>query len=133
VPARTVLPQLRVARSSNDIEATARFYMRGLELEVMARFEDHDGFDGVIVGRAEWPYHLEFTRHRSQPRVPQPTDEELLVLYIPDCAQWTATVQRFLALGAVAAPSSNPYWNRNGVTFEDPDGYRIVLQNSEWP
>jgi hypothetical protein len=26
----------------------------------------------------------------------------------------------------------NPYWDRDGVTFEDPDGYRIVLQNAAW-
>jgi hypothetical protein len=26
----------------------------------------------------------------------------------------------------------NPFWDRNGVTFEDPDGYRIVLQNVAW-
>ena len=26
----------------------------------------------------------------------------------------------------------NPYWDKNGRTFEDPDGYRVVLQNAEW-
>ena len=26
----------------------------------------------------------------------------------------------------------NPYWDRLGKTFEDPDGYRIVLQNAAW-
>jgi hypothetical protein len=28
--------------------------------------------------------------------------------------------------------SYNPYWEEAGVTFEDPDGYRVVLQNAEW-
>ena len=28
--------------------------------------------------------------------------------------------------------SYNPYWDISGVTFEDPDGYRIVLQNATW-
>jgi hypothetical protein len=28
--------------------------------------------------------------------------------------------------------SSNPYWRERGVTFEDPDGYRIVLENAAW-
>jgi Questin oxidase-like len=27
----------------------------------------------------------------------------------------------------------NPYWDRNGKTFEDPDGYRVVLQHANWP
>jgi len=26
----------------------------------------------------------------------------------------------------------NPYWDKKGRTFEDPDGYRVVLQNAEW-
>jgi YycE-like protein len=28
--------------------------------------------------------------------------------------------------------SFNPYWDGNGCTFEDPDGYRVVLQNAAW-
>lgn len=26
----------------------------------------------------------------------------------------------------------NPYWDRLGLTFEDPDGWRVVLQNDAW-
>jgi len=26
----------------------------------------------------------------------------------------------------------NPYWDRCGLTFEDPDGYRVVLQRENW-
>jgi len=29
-------------------------------------------------------------------------------------------------------PSFNPYWDRDGVTFEDPDGYRVVVQRAAW-
>lgn len=29
--------------------------------------------------------------------------------------------------------SFNPYWDQRGKTFEDPDGYRVVLQNASWP
>ena len=28
--------------------------------------------------------------------------------------------------------SFNPYWDVQGVTVEDPDGYRLVLQNAAW-
>ena len=24
------------------------------------------------------------------------------------------------------------YWERHGLTYEDPDGYRVVLQNASW-
>ena len=29
-------------------------------------------------------------------------------------------------------PAFNPYWEVNGVTFVDRDGYRTVLQNRAW-
>ena len=32
--------------------------------------------------------------------------------------------------GQVAA--FNPYWDNRGRTYEDRDGYRIVLHNGEW-
>jgi hypothetical protein len=35
-------------------------------------------------------------------------------------------------LGYAAVASFNPYWDRLGLTFEDPDGYRVVLQHESW-
>jgi hypothetical protein len=29
-------------------------------------------------------------------------------------------------------PAFNAYWDDKGVTFEDPDGYRILLQDASW-
>ncbi|WP_425536797.1 hypothetical protein [Ensifer adhaerens] len=34
--------------------------------------------------------------------------------------------------GFLPVPSFNPFGDRNGKTFEDPDGYRTVLQNAAW-
>lgn len=28
--------------------------------------------------------------------------------------------------------SFNSYWDESGRTFEDPDGYRVVLQQASW-
>ncbi len=25
--------------------------------------------------------------------------------------------------------SKNPYWNRNGIMIQDPDGYNVVISN----
>ena len=41
-------------------------------------------------------------------------------------------LQRLRDAGFDPVPSFNPYWDRDGVTFEDPDGYRIVLQKAAW-
>lgn len=129
----TLAPCLRVARPARDIEATSRFYTQGLGLDLLARFDDHAGFDGVILGHAEWPYHMEFTRQRTHPHSPRPSEEDLLVFYFPESAEWNATVQRLHAFGANTVPSSNPYWDESGLTFEDPDGYRLVVQHAAWP
>jgi catechol 2,3-dioxygenase-like lactoylglutathione lyase family enzyme len=126
-------PHLRVARPSRDLEATLRFYTRALGLELLVSFADHAGIDGVILGHPSWPYHLEFTRRRTDPLVPEPTDEDLLVFYLPEQGDWNAVVQRVRDFGARAVRSANPYWDDRGLTFEDPDGYQVVLRNAAWP
>jgi hypothetical protein len=37
------------------------------------------------------------------------------------------------AAGYAPVASFNPYWDRSGRTFEDPDGYRVVLQHGSSP
>ena len=37
-----------------------------------------------------------------------------------------------IAAGHSPVPPYNPYWDLVGKTFEDPDGYRVVLQNASW-
>ena len=55
-----------------------------------------------------------------------------IVLRLPDVAEWTEAVQRMRNAGFAPVAAFNPYWDHNGVTFEDPDGYRVVLQNAAW-
>lgn len=123
---------VRIARPSEDLEALLPFYRDGLGLEVLARFEDHDGFDGIMLGRRGAPYHFEFTRKRGHGVGRAPTEENLTVFYLPDLADWTAAIERMQSAGFGAVEAFNPYWDRKGRTFEDPDGYRIVLQNDSW-
>jgi hypothetical protein len=35
-------------------------------------------------------------------------------------------------LGVDPVPPANPYWAERGVTFEDPDGFRVVLVPERW-
>lgn len=126
------IPTLRVARPSDDIDALLPFYRDGLGLNVLYRFEGHDGFDGVMLGREGAPYHFEFTRKRGHRVGRAPTDDNLLVFYHSDASDWHAAVRRMRGAGFAPVPSFNPFWDRNGATFEDPDGYRIVLQNASW-
>lgn len=125
-------PILRVARPSDDLDALLPFYREGLGLEVLYRFAGHDGFDGVMLGRPGWPYHLEFTRAAGHRAGRAPTQDNLLVFYLPDPAVWAEAVARMKAAGFEPVASFNPYWDRDGATFEDPDGYRVVLQRAAW-
>lgn len=123
---------LRLARPVRDIRRTQEMYCQGLDLRVLGSFLDHQGFDGVMLGRAGLPWHVEFTRCRFHPMAPAPTPEDLLVFYLPDLGQWLAQCEQMLAAGFKAANAFNPYWNERGRSFEDLDGYRIVLQNAFW-
>ncbi len=123
---------LRVARPVSDLARTTDLYCRGLGLMVVGRFEDHEGFDGVMLGRHGAGYHFEFTHCRAHPVAPAPTPEDVLVFYHPEAADWQAQCARMLAAGFRQVPSFNPYWDARGRTFVDHDGYRIVLQNDAW-
>jgi hypothetical protein len=124
---------LRVARPTDRPGEVVRFYSDGLGLTVLGSFEDHDGFDGVILGHPGAAWHLEFTRKRGHRAGRAPTRDNLLVLYLPDAGQWRKAVERMRSAGYEPVPSFNPYWDRLGRTFEDPEGYRVVLQNASWP
>ena len=125
-------PKLRVARPSDNLEALLAFYRDGLGLEVLYRFEDHDGFDGIMLGSREAPYHFEFTKAHGHVAERAPTQDNLLVFYLSARDEWQAAVDRMQAAGFPAVPAFNAYWDQHGRTFEDPDGYRIVIQNASW-
>jgi catechol 2,3-dioxygenase-like lactoylglutathione lyase family enzyme len=127
------VPALRVARPSDDLEALLRFYQQGLGLTLFYRFENHDGFDGIMLGQAGAPYHFEFTRARGHVAGRAPTPDNLTIFYIPYEDEWKSAVLRMAEAGFNPIPAFNPYWDRHGLTFEDPDGYRIVLQRSACP
>ena len=107
-------------------------YRDGLGLEVLGNFEDHEGFDGVMLGMPGSDYHLEFTHRRGHCVGRAATEDNLLVFYIPKQTEWESACERMARAEFTAVPSYNPYWDENGRTFEDLDGYRVVLQNATW-
>ena len=125
--------KIRMARATNDLPGILGFYRDGLGLQLLAHFEDHAGFDGVMLGIPGDSWHLEFTVQHGHTAPRSVGPENLLVLYLPDRQEWKAAVTRMKEHGHVPVPSHNPYWDIRGVTFEDPDGYRVVLENAEWP
>lgn len=122
--------QVRAARPTSRLREVVQFYHDGLGLPIIDSFEDHEGFSGVMLGLPGYDYHLEFTQHSAQIPCTTPSKENLLVLYIPDREAIDGLVSRLASLGCTAVSSENPYWETRGVTFEDPDGWRVVLMNS---
>ena len=49
-------------------------------------------------------------------------------------ARYTASAVRQVAarLGVAPVTPANPYWAEHGITFEDPDGFRVVLVPETW-
>lgn len=125
-------PTLRVARPTDNLDALVHFYAEALGLSVLHRFEDHDGFDGVMLGSPGALYHFEFTRAHGHTAGRAPTQDNLLVFYLPERSDWEARVKCMRDAGYEPVPAFNPYWDRLGLTFEDPDGYRVVLQQAAW-
>ena len=123
---------LRIARATAQLSQVVEFYRTVLGFQILGRFTDHDGFDGVMLGHPGAGYHLEFTYAGGQEITSRPGPESLLVFYIPDVAQWSDVVSSIENQGISPVPASNPYWDRAGKTYEDPDGYRVVIQNSRW-
>lgn len=123
---------LRVARPVSNLPRTKAMYCEGLCLRVLGAFEDHEGFDGVMLGGVGMSYHFEFTYCRTHPVMPNPTLEDLAVFYLPDVGEWQRISTDMLAAGFIEVAPFNPFWAVRGRTFEDLDGYRVVLRNAAW-
>ena len=124
--------RMRVARPTDKLAAIAEMYAKGLDFAVLAEFKDHHGFDGVILGHPKQPYHIEFTSQRGHQVGKAPTRDHLLVFYVSNRDEWEAGCAQMISAGFREVPSYNPYWDVQGRTFEDIDGYRVVLQNAAW-
>jgi catechol 2,3-dioxygenase-like lactoylglutathione lyase family enzyme len=120
--------QLRVARHTECLDELVRFYRDGLGLEEVGGFRDHEGYDGVFLQVPGTGTHLELTAGGNH-GAPSPHPESLLVLYLGDAEAVQAISKR---LGVDPIAPANPYWGEHGTTFEDPDGFRVVLVAERW-
>lgn len=129
---RKNIPTLRVARPTNDLATLRSFYCEGAGFSVLASFCGHGDLDGLVLGYPDASWHIELLKEKDvvAPRAGSP--EHLLVLYMPDKPKWHTAVDRMHRHGYEPLAANNPYWDVAGMTFEDPDGYRLVFQNRAW-
>ena len=120
--------QLRVARHTQRLDEVVAFYRDGIGFTEIGRFRAHDGYDGVFLAIPGADAHLELTSGGAH-GPPAPHPESLLVLYVGD-ASAVREIEGRLRIRPVAP--ANPYWATHGLTFEDPDGFRVVLVPEHW-
>jgi catechol 2,3-dioxygenase-like lactoylglutathione lyase family enzyme len=116
---------LRLVRWSSRYDETVRFYRDVIGLPVLETFRASYGLDGTILGLPGSPVHLEIVGLREGP--PPTPGRDDLVFYLPDAVARDHVVARLASYGVRPVPQID-YWDDNGgVTFEDPDGRKVVF------
>lgn len=118
--------KFRIARHTTDLNRIIDFYGRILGLKVLGEFKGHHNYNGVFLGIPGEGWHLEFTVSDTAPRHNADNDD-LFVFYAASLAEFADLKKRFIANKVKHVKPQNPYWEKNGITFEDPDGFRIVI------
>jgi len=118
--------KIRIARHTQHLQSIIRFYEDVLGLKILGQFNDHDGYSGVFIGLNKHDWHLEFTASAEPPQH-QPDEDDLLVFYASDQQEYDDINYRFLHHSIMPIMAKNPYWNDNGTTYTDPDGFCIVI------
>ena len=116
----------RYARHTNDLIALQKFYIQVLGFELLGRFQDHDGYDGIFLGPRDGSWHLEFTTN-GQPVEHRFGPDDALVFY-PDTMQaYQSILQAIRVHDLPFVQPPNPYWQINGTAVKDPDGCMVII------
>lgn len=118
--------KFRVARHTDNLNPVINFYTKILGLEVLGSFKDHDGYDGVFIGKSGADWHFEFTTS-NEPAQHKPDEDDLLVFYPASAEEYTTIVTRFAQHSIPPAEPKNPYWKVNGILYKDPDGFGVMV------
>jgi catechol 2,3-dioxygenase-like lactoylglutathione lyase family enzyme len=118
--------KLRVARHTQNLNRMIDFYGRILGLKVLGEFKNHENYNGVFLGIPNAGWYLEFTVSDNPP-LHQADDDDLLIFYVASVEEFTTLKNKIIANGIKNVAPKNPYWAKNGITFPDPDGFRIVI------
>ncbi|MFT4753164.1 MAG: hypothetical protein ACI9GM_001043 [Salibacteraceae bacterium] len=118
--------KFRVARHTKNLLLLKKFYTEVIGLIVLGDFENHEGYDGLFLGEVGENWHLEFTFDGDLPNS-QPDPDDLFVFYVNSDRELENIKEQAIKNCSPMVASKNPYWNRNGITLIDPDGFRVVI------
>ena len=119
---------LRIARHTNRIKEITQFYTGVIGLEIIGQFENHDGYDGIFIGKKNLGWHLEFTT--SATAAAHIFDEDDLLVFYPESVGEYQSILKSIALQKLEIHvPKNPYWRENGILVTDPDGFGIIISS----
>jgi hypothetical protein len=118
--------KFRIARHTTDLQVVIDFYTQNLDLEVLGSFEGHSDYDGVFLGKKGLDWHLEFTVSPELPKH-QSDEDDLLVFYTQSLSEFNRIKANFDLHKQSPVVAKNPYWEQQGLTYLDPDGFRLVI------
>jgi hypothetical protein len=119
---------LRFARHTNNLDHIKFFYIDILGFNLIGGFENHNGYDGVYIGKTDENWHLEFTKTNEIVAF-NFGDDDFLVFYPNSKTEYKSIYDKLVLHKIKLFKAKNPYWNDNGIIVLDPDGFRIVISN----
>ena len=120
--------QFRVARHTNKIEEISEFYTKIIGLEILGDFKNHSNYDGIFIGKPYKDWHLEFTTTHEEVNH-QFDEDDCLVFYPESQYEYDAIIERLKINQIEIIISKNPYWNTNGISIKDPDGFVVTISS----
>ncbi|GEM50672.1 hypothetical protein [Empedobacter brevis] len=120
--------QFRSARHTNRIKEIETFYTKILNLDILGDFKNHNGYGGLFIGKANTDWHLEFTT--SSDDVNHQFDEDDCLVFYPETQEeYEAVIKNLEFYRIEPIQAKNPYWNINGISFLDPDGFVVIVSS----
>ncbi|WP_334127112.1 VOC family protein [Empedobacter brevis] len=120
--------QFRNARHTNRIKEIETFYTKILNLDILGDFKNHNGYDGLFIGKANTDWHLEFTT--SSDDVNHQFDKDDCLVFYPETQdEYEAVIKNLEFYRIEPIQAKNPYWNINGISFLDPDGFVVIVSS----
>lgn len=116
----------RNARHTSNLELIIEFYTTILDLKVLGNFENHNGYDGVFLGKENLNWHLEFTSTNEEV-ISKFDEDDILVFYPTDKMSYEQMLKNIKENNIKILSPKNPYWIENGILIQDPDTYKIII------
>lgn len=116
----------RYARHTAKLDNLIYFYTSIFDFKILGEFKNHNGYDGVLLGKENQNWHLEFTQNKETPNSTF-DDDDILVFYPETHEEYNSILENLKKYEVPILKPQNPYWEINGIYFEDCEHYKIVV------